>query len=254
MNEWWWRWRVAEAERDMEGKAVRGLGLDERKRRKDFKLERNLLYPDPFEKNLPPEEREIYHRFKVFMRFHSNEEHKELLKSIIKEQQIVKRILDLQDARTAGCRTAAEASRYLEEKRKKETEESSLRIRESSQAGLSGKGLQISPRGPFKESTGLHLVSKDSFLTMQAISSSLGYWDITGLVGPDLLSQTVRMPISDEMRILPSHYLNMLQTISTEIPNGNVKKKSDAHSLFKVEPCKVDRVYNMLVKKGMAQA
>ncbi|CAB4285450.1 unnamed protein product [Prunus armeniaca] len=115
MNErrlWWWRWRVAEAERDMEGKAVRGLGLgiskiklgqfdtffklDERKRRKEFKLERNLLYPDPFEKNLPPEEREIYHRFKVFMRFHSNEEHKELLKSIIKEQQVVKRILDLQ--------------------------------------------------------------------------------------------------------------------------------------------------------------
>lgn len=70
--------------------------LDERKRRKDFILERNLLYPDPFEKNLSPEEREIYHRFKVFMRFHSNEEHKELLKSIIEEQQIVKRILDLQ--------------------------------------------------------------------------------------------------------------------------------------------------------------
>ncbi|CAB4315964.1 unnamed protein product [Prunus armeniaca] len=239
MNErrlWWWRWRVAEAERDMEGKAVRGLGLgiskiklgqfdtffklDERKRRKDFKLERNLLYPDPFEKNLPPEEREIYHRFK--------------------------------DARTAGCRTAAEASRYLEEKRKKETEESSLRIRESSQASLSGKGLQISPRGPFKESTG-HLVSKNSFLTTQAISSSLGYCDITGLVGPDLLSQT-KQRLCSEMRILPSNYLNMLQTISTEIPNGNVKKKSDAHSLFKVEPCKVDRVYDMLVKKGMAQA
>jgi transcriptional adapter 2-alpha len=70
--------------------------LDERKRRKDFVLERNLLYPDPLEKNLSPEVREIYQRFKVFMRFHSNEDHKELLKSIIEEQQIVKRILDLQ--------------------------------------------------------------------------------------------------------------------------------------------------------------
>ncbi|BFG37116.1 hypothetical protein CerSpe_233900 [Prunus speciosa] len=103
----------------------------------------------------------------------------------------------MQDARTAGCRTAAEASRYLEEKRKKETEESSLRIKESSQAGLSGKGLQISPRGPFKGSTGLHPVSKDSFLTTQAISSSLDYWDITGPVRADLLSQTIRMPISE---------------------------------------------------------
>ncbi|BFG25922.1 hypothetical protein CerSpe_121960 [Prunus speciosa] len=223
--------------------------LDERKRRKDFILERNLLYPDPFERNLSPEEREIYHRFKVFMRFHSNEEHKELLKSIIEEQQIVKRILDLQEARTAGCRTAAEASRYLEEKRTKETEESSLRIKESSQAG---KGLQISPRGAFKGSTGPHPVSKNSFLTTQAISSSLDYWDITGLVGADLLSETEQR-LCSEMRILPSHYLNMLQIISTEIENGNVKKKSDAHSLLKVEPSKVDRVYDMLVKKGMAQ-
>lgn len=70
--------------------------LDERKRRKNFILERNLLYPDPFEKGLTPEEREIYKRFKVFMRFHSSEDHKELLKNIIEEQQIVKRIQDLQ--------------------------------------------------------------------------------------------------------------------------------------------------------------
>ncbi|KAM1016144.1 hypothetical protein ACFX13_046618 [Malus domestica] len=70
--------------------------LDERKRRKNFVLERNLLYPDPFEKGLAPEEREVYKRFKVFMRFHSSEEHKELLKNIIEEQHIVKRILNLQ--------------------------------------------------------------------------------------------------------------------------------------------------------------
>ncbi|KAM1240246.1 hypothetical protein EV1_045386 [Malus domestica] len=224
--------------------------LDERKRRKNFILERNLLYPDPFEKGLAPEEREIYKRFKVFMRFNSSEEHKELLKNIIEEQQIVKRILDLQEARTAGCRTASEASRYLEEKRKKEAEESALRTKESSQAG---KGLLISPRGSFKGSTVLHPVSKDTYLTTQAISSSVDYWDITGLVGADLLSETEQR-LCSEIRILPSNYLNMLQTISTEIVNGNVKKQADAHRLFKVQPSKVDRVYDMLVKKGMAEA
>lgn len=224
--------------------------LDERKRRKKFILERNLLYPDPFEKGLAPEEREIYKRFKVFMRFHSSEDHKELLKNIIEEQQIVKRIQDLQEARTAGCRTASDASRYLEEKRKKEAEESALRIKESSQAG---KGLQISPRGSFKGSTVLHPFSKDSYLTTQAISNSLDYWDVTGLAGADLLSEAERR-LCSEIRILPSHYLNMLQTISIEIVNGNVKKQADARSLFKVEPSKVDRVYDMLVQKGMAQA
>ncbi|CAN6701817.1 unnamed protein product [Malus baccata var. baccata] len=222
--------------------------LDERKRRKNFILERNLLYPDPFEKGLAPEEREIYKRFKVFMRFHSSEEHKELLKNIIEEQQIVKRIQ--WEARTAGCRTVSEASRFLEEKRKKEAEESALRTKESSQAG---KGLLISPRGSFKGSTVLHPVSKETYLTTQAISSSVDYWDITGLVGADLLSETEQR-LCSEIRILPSHYLNMPQTISKEIVNGNVKKQADAHRLFKVEPSKVDRVYDMLVKKGMAEA
>lgn len=70
--------------------------LDERKRRKDFILERNLLYPDPLEKNLSLEEREIFKRLKVFMRFHSKENHDKLLKSVIEEHQIVRRIQELQ--------------------------------------------------------------------------------------------------------------------------------------------------------------
>ena len=70
--------------------------LDERKRRKDFILDRNLLYSDPFEKSLSPEELEICQRYKVFMRFHSKEEHMELLKNIIEEHRLVKRIQDLQ--------------------------------------------------------------------------------------------------------------------------------------------------------------
>lgn len=57
-----------------------------------------------------------------------------------------------------------------------------------------------------------------------------------------------------EIRILPSHYLNMLHVMSAEILKGNVTKKSDAHSLFKVEASKVDKVYDMLVEKGIAQA
>lgn len=56
-----------------------------------------------------------------------------------------------------------------------------------------------------------------------------------------------------EIKILPAHYLNMLQTMSVEAFNGNITKKSDAHGLFNVDPSKVDRVYDMLVKKGMAR-
>ncbi|KAL6140284.1 hypothetical protein ACLB2K_058584 [Fragaria x ananassa] len=157
---------------------VYGKRLDERKRRKDFLLERNLLHPNPLEKNLSPEVREIHQRFMVFMRFHSNEDHKELLKSIIEEQQIVKRILDLQEARAAGCRTATEASNYLEQKRKNESEESLLRIKENAQAGASVKILQqISPRGTARGSAILHPGPKDLSLITQPISNSLDDWD-----------------------------------------------------------------------------
>ncbi|KAL6135122.1 hypothetical protein ACLB2K_067350 [Fragaria x ananassa] len=283
---------------------VYGKRLDERKRRKDFVLERNLLHPDPLEKNLSPEVREIHQRFKVFMRFHSNEDHKELLKSIIEEQQIVKRILDLQEAQAAGCRTATEASNYLKQKRKNEIEQSLLKIKENAQAGASGKILtillqeaqaagcrtateasnyleqkrkneieqsllkikenaqagasgkilqQISPWGAAKGSAILHPGPKDLSLITQSISNSLDDWDISGLMGADLLSETEKR-LCCELRILPSHYLHMLQTISTETLNGNVKKKSEAHSLFKVDPDKVDRVYDMVIQKGLTLA
>lgn len=59
--------------------------------------------------------------------------------------------------------------------------------------------------------------------------------------------------LCNEIRILPSHYLNMQQTMSLEISKGSVTKKSDAHKFFKVEPSKVDRVYDMLVQKGILQ-
>lgn len=57
-----------------------------------------------------------------------------------------------------------------------------------------------------------------------------------------------------EMRILPIHYLSMQETMSVAILNGNITKKSDAYSLFNVDPSKVDKVYDMLMQKGLAQA
>ncbi|KAI4308508.1 hypothetical protein L6164_031573 [Bauhinia variegata] len=236
--------------------------LDERKRRKNFILERNLLYPDPFENSLSPEERQICQRYKVFMRFHSKEEHMELLKSIIEEHRLVKRIQDLQEARAAGCRTSAEAHIYIDQKRSKEAKQSASR--ESGQAGCMGgktlpksnnlkKELDDSHRGVHKVTASPFSGSKESLKTTQALSTSLDDWDVTGFPGVESLSESEKK-LCSEIRILPSHYLNMLQVMSIEIWKGRVTKKSDAHTLFKVEQSKVDRIYDMLVKKGIAQA
>ncbi|KAH7533549.1 hypothetical protein FEM48_Zijuj04G0142900 [Ziziphus jujuba var. spinosa] len=84
--------------------------LDERKYRKDFISERNLLYPDPFEKNLSPEEKDM----QLQIRFSCG--------------------IDL----SKGYKIF----RFIEQKRKRETRENALRIKESSQAGPSGKGAK----------------------------------------------------------------------------------------------------------------
>lgn len=91
--------------------------LEERKRRKDFILERNLLYPHPLEKDFSNEDREIYQRYKVFMRFLSQQEHDALVSSVIEERRLRRRIQELQESRAAGCRTLAEVKMYIEQKR-----------------------------------------------------------------------------------------------------------------------------------------
>ncbi|KAI4305163.1 hypothetical protein L6164_028549 [Bauhinia variegata] len=70
-----------EEERELKLRVLRFYSkrLDERKSRKDFILERNLLYPHLFEKDLTPEEKTLCRQYDIFMRFHSKEEHEDLL-------------------------------------------------------------------------------------------------------------------------------------------------------------------------------
>lgn len=55
-----------------------------------------------------------------------------------------------------------------------------------------------------------------------------------------------------ELRLSPAIYLQMQQDLCIQILSGNISSKSDAHRLFNMETGKIDRVYDMLVKKGVA--
>ncbi|KAM7525300.1 hypothetical protein LguiA_015202 [Lonicera macranthoides] len=224
-----------EEERELKLRVLRiySKRLDERKRRKDFILERDLLHQNQFEKDLCEEEKNICRRYDVFMRFHSKEEHEELLHTVISEHRILKRIQELTEARAAGCHSSADADKYLEQKRKREGEESGRR-KEGSQAGVN------------MDSMGTYSNLRNS--AEQAISSSLTDLDIKA----DLLSEPEKR-LCREIRIPPLQYLKMQEVMSVQIFSGNVTKKSDAYSLFNIEPAKVDRVYDMLARKGIAQ-
>lgn len=70
--------------------------LDERKRRKDFILDRNLLHQNSFEKDLSQEENSLCRKYDAFMRFLSKEEHEDFVKTIVSEHRIMNRIQALQ--------------------------------------------------------------------------------------------------------------------------------------------------------------
>ncbi|KAL6495062.1 hypothetical protein OROGR_030744 [Orobanche gracilis] len=169
------------------------------------------------------------------------------------------------EARAAGCRTSAEAEIFIKQKMKSEIEENSRRLKEHSQAGPSGKYLQrMNDHKREQDITTYSGGNKSSSIldpgekgTLSNIKEFVGAdvsdnWDVSGFLGADLLSDAEKQ-LCGEMRILPTHYLNMMQTMSMGILNGNLTEKSDAHGLFKVDPSKVDKVYDMLVRKGIAQ-
>lgn len=96
----------------------------------------------------------------------------------------------LQEARAAGCTTTTEANRFIEEKRKKEAEENLLRLNHGGPGStVAGKALK-SPRGLHRN---LQPFGSDSLskATLPIICSSLDNWDVSGLLGADLLSETV---------------------------------------------------------------
>lgn len=110
----------------------------------------------------------------------------------------------VQEARAAGCRTYAQAERYIEHKRKHEEEENARRVRDNAQVALDGKFLQrvshfkgepeSSPRGN-AHGPAVSPFGKESSSTSggQAITNSFNNWDVNGFPGADLLSKIVRM-------------------------------------------------------------
>jgi transcriptional adapter 2-alpha len=233
--------------------------LDERKRRKEFILERNLLYPNPLEKDLTNEDKEVYHRYKVFMRFLTKEEHEALVRSVIEERKIRRRIQELQECRSAGCRTLAEAKIHIEQKRRKEYGMNAQKAKESGQLIPTTKAVHKTNRPMKIETDGILDLKKGSTIldsggrdspktTGHTTAKQWDDWDIVGLPGEELLSASEKL-LCCQNRLLPSHYLKMQEVLMQEMFKGSVVKKEDAHVLFKVDPAKVDTVYDMVTKK-----
>ncbi|KAH9539527.1 hypothetical protein CY35_15G061600 [Sphagnum magellanicum] len=216
--------------------------LDERKRRKDFILERGLLnlkQQPSLDRKRPKEERELYQRSRVFMRYQTMEEHKALVDGLIAERKLRQRIEELQEYRMAGCRTLAEGEQYGSEKKKRELEASLRKSRENTAYLYSGKATHRSNRYLNREkeaeaaSSGIttkdnnqkgrsssshHLLSGSSLLASTGAKGAKRTGvplDVAGHPGVELLSLT-EQDLCSQFRLLPAHYLKMKETLMLE--------------------------------------
>ena len=66
------------------------------KEKKGFYPWKKLTLSSSFEKDLSPEEKALCRRYDPFMRFHSKEEHEDMLQNIVAEYRTRKRIKELE--------------------------------------------------------------------------------------------------------------------------------------------------------------
>lgn len=96
--------------------------LDERERRKQFCIDRDLVSLQKnqlLDKLRPPEEKDLVNRMRLFARFHSKEEHERFLADLLRAKQIRQEIERLQTYRKMGFRTLLETEKYEIEKNRR---------------------------------------------------------------------------------------------------------------------------------------
>ena len=89
--------------------------LEERERRKQFLIDRNLLdYRKKLEEDnkLPADERDLVNRLRLFARFHSAKEHEDFIQNVLKAKRLRKEISKLQMYRRMGFTSLADAERF----------------------------------------------------------------------------------------------------------------------------------------------
>eukprot|EP00301_Raphidiophrys_heterophryoidea_P023542 c7392_g1_i1.p1 GENE.c7392_g1_i1~~c7392_g1_i1.p1 ORF type:complete len:514 (+),score=136.17 c7392_g1_i1:57-1598(+) len=220
--------------------------LEERGRRKEFVLERGLLDFKKLcsqERRWPKEKRELYHRMRPFARFHTHDEHEQLIEDIFKERELRKRIALLQEYRRHGIRTLAEAEVFKVDKRKHDEE-----VRRAQEESAHARGSQRLLRYLHRDRT-----TVTSGGTVGSGISSKGAirrpLDIEQCAGADMLSPQERKLCSD-LRIIPRQYMIIKDVLIKESERAGFVKPSTAAQLLRIDTVKTGKLYEFFVSSG----
>ena len=241
--------------------------LDERERRKAFIIERGLLdYKRllAIERRRPRDEREVYDAFRPFARFSTPQEHEDLVRGVILEQRLRKRIAQLQEYRRNGIRSLAEAHEYDVLKRKREqinplriasTKKTPTAATVASASANDEKGRRstaaTSTTGG-KRKREEPTASPPSSSSSSSSSSKSSSFVIADFPGANLLSEKEKS-LCEALRLLPSQYQQIKATIvNIALARGYVKRSDAAGKLVHIDAVKIGGVYDFVVSCGWA--
>lgn len=243
--------------------------LDRRKARRDFCHQHNLIDFKKFtaqEKARSKEERELYNHLKPFARLISSEDFYALLDGLVKEEELRRRIGQLQEYRRMGLRSLDEVPAYEGEKKHLELYLKGGSLPANKAGGATGI---VASREPFPlPHPSNNMIRSELRTSNQFLSSLVQSQQIllagTGSVGSrkasmplnishaegvELLSEKER-EICSILRLYPRLYLTIKDTLIRECLRLGGLKRAQARAAVKIDVNKTSKLYDFFITAG----
>lgn len=234
--------------------------LDARQARKQFIAEHGLLdfkRQQTIEKSRNKEDREVFQALRPFARFLSSQDFSILHKGLVREEELKRRIYQLQEYRRHGIRSMSQVPAYENERKHFE-----LYLK----GGLISQGTPPLSKSPPPIPASLRPSSPPSQLvtplptnTMNVSSSVLidtgpqrrasQPLNISNADGVELLSEKERH-ICSILRLLPRLYLNIKDVLIREYLKYGGLKRAQARAAIKIDVNKTSKLYDFFTSAG----
>ncbi len=226
--------------------AIYNKRLDERQRRKDFVVDRNLLEYKRIQmedRRRPHDEREIIARMRVLARFHSQEEHDALVENVITTKRLRCEIEKLQGYQKLGMKNLSEVAAYVDEKERKGEMLRGGRV----DGAVAFRGDGNSGWSSISSGVGSSVISKRH----RPWGSQIEGWGSsdTAAQGEELLSGKEK-ELCAALGLLPRQYLVTKAAIVKESAAQGFVDRESARRLVRLDVKQVDSAFDFFVSCG----
>lgn len=205
-------------------------------------VHKKLFQIQAAERKRPRDERDLVNRLKPFARLHTAQEHETFVDGLVYEMTLRKRINELQEYRRMGLTTFAEAELYEKDK-----------VARATFRPMPGReSLLLSNNRSGRESKRPSLGGDETILPKPSTSKKHNTLSLTQSQGFHLLTNSEQR-LCSQLRMLPRPYLVVKEAIVREWTrrNGRLRKDQLPELTGALEPSKVEKIYEHLLKTGI---